>query len=128
MKLVTILIPLVLSLTMTGGLAADEISPDGRPHFSGKEADSLKEAYHYFEEGNEELEDYLKGETIEGSDLAHIHELTYTLENAIAKMQTALSNLATTLEEVHLASEKGDADIVLESGREYLSIADQFDD
>ncbi|MBK1621176.1 hypothetical protein CKO42_22710 [Lamprobacter modestohalophilus] len=121
-------ITLALFLTVSGSVAADELSPDGRPHFSGKDADSVKEAFHHFEEGNEKLEKYLKGDSIEGADLAHVHELTYTLENAIAKMQAALARLATSLEEVHLASERGDADVVLESGREYLSIADQFDD
>ncbi|MEA1048494.1 DUF6746 family protein [Lamprobacter modestohalophilus] len=121
-------ITLALFLTVTVGVAADELSPDGRPHFSGKEADSVEEAFHHFEEGNEKLEKYLKDDSIEGADLAHIHELTYTLENAIAKMQAALVSLATSLEEVHLASERGDIDVVLESGREYLSIADQFDD
>lgn len=121
-------ISLTLLLAIAGGVAAEELSPDGRPHFSGKEAATLKEALQHFEKGNEELEDYLEDDSIEGADLAHIHELTYTLENAIAKMQEELSALAATLEEVHLASEKGDVDIVLESGREYLSIADQFDD
>ncbi len=124
----TILITLALFLTVTGGLAAEELSPDGRPHFEGKEVDSLEEAFHQFEEGNEKLEKYLEGDSIESADLAHIHKLTYSLENAISKMQDALGTLATTLEDVHLASERGDQDVVLESGREYLSIADQFDD
>ncbi|MBK5938784.1 hypothetical protein CCR96_05865 [Halochromatium roseum] len=113
---------------MTGSVAADDLSPDGRPHFTGKQADSVEEAFRHFEEGNEKLKQYLNGDSIEGADLAHIHELTYTLENAIAKMQAALVSLTTSLEEVHLASERGDLDVVLESGREYLLMADQFDD
>ena len=119
---------LALLLTVAGGVVADEMSPEGRPHFSGKEAATLEDAMHNFEEANEALEEYLEDDSIEGSDLAHIHELTYTLENAIAKIQEELDTLAITLEQVHLASEMGDADIVLESGRDYLSIADQFDD
>lgn len=122
------LITLALFLTVTGTLAADELSPEGRPHFSGKEADSVEEAFHQFDEGNEKLKKYFEGDTIEGADLAHIHELTYTLENALAEMRDALNTLATTLEQVHLASERGDGDVVIESGREYLSIAEQFDD
>lgn len=122
-------ITLTLLLAMTGAVAANEMSSDGRPpHFEGKEVDTVKEAFHQFEEGNEKLEKYLEGDSIEAADLAHVHQLTYTLENALAKMKTALDTLATTLEEVHLASERGDADVVLESGRKYLSIADQFDD
>ena len=122
------LITLAMLLVVTNGNAAEVLSPDGRPHFSGKGADSIKEAFQHLEEGNEKLETYLEGDSIANVDLAHIHELTYTLENALAKIQDSLNSMAATLEEVHLASEKGDADVVLQSGREYLSIADQFAD
>lgn len=116
-------IGLALLLTVAGGVAADERPADDR-HFSGKEAATLKDAVRNLTEGNEQLAAYLEGESVEAADLGHIHELTYTLENAIAKIQEDLVTLATTLEEVHLASERGDADVVLESGRAYLSIAD----
>ncbi|MEA3639294.1 MAG: DUF6746 family protein [Lamprobacter sp.] len=124
------LIPITLALLLmaTASIHAEELSVDGRPHFSGKTADSAKEALQHLREGNEALEDYLDDDGIAAADLAHIHELTYTLENALAKLQASLSRMAATLEEIHLASEKGDADIVLESGREYLSMADELTD
>ncbi len=118
-------ISLALLLTVAGGVAAHEMPADGR-HFSGKEAATLEEAVRNLTEGNEQLAAYLEDGSVEAADLAYIHELTYTLENAIAKMQEDLVTLATTLEEVHLASERGEADVVLESGRAYLSIADQL--
>jgi hypothetical protein len=37
-----------------------------------------------------------------------VHELTYTLENAIARMQEELEQIAEKLEEVHVASEQQD--------------------
>ncbi len=123
--------PLSLALLFAAvavSATAAELSPDGRPHFSGKEATSLEEAMDHFKAANDELEAYLEHENLPRADLAHIHELTYTLENALAKIQEELGALAVTLEEVHLASEKGDADSVRESGRRYLSIAEEFDD
>lgn len=119
---------LALLVTVGSGVNAAEMSPDGRPHFSGKESASLEEAMDNFNAANDELEAYLEHDSIERADLAHVHELTYTLENALAKIQEELGALAVTLEEVHLASEKGDADTVLKSGRKYLSIAEEFDD
>ncbi len=119
---------LALLLVAAGGVVAGELSPETRPHFSGQEAATLKDAVHNFKQANEELEEYLEHDSFQRADIAHIHELTYTLENALAKMQAELGALATTLEEVHLASEKGDADVIFESGRAYLSVADQFAD
>jgi hypothetical protein len=122
------LLTLPLFLLLSASLSASERSPDGRPHFSGKEADSIKEAFQHLEEGNEKLESYLEGDSIAAADLAHVHELTYTLEKALGKIQGSVNRMVTTLEEVHLASEKGDADRVLEFGREYLSIGEEFAD
>jgi hypothetical protein len=40
--------------------------------------------------------------------MVKIHELTYTLENALGKLSEDLAKAAVDLEEVHLASEKLD--------------------
>lgn len=119
---------ILLLLAVASSVAAEEMSPKGRPHFEGKQAENLAEALSNFEIANEQLEEYLEGGAPGKADLAHIHELTYTLENALKTIRAELSDLAITLEEVHLASERGDTEIVLEAGRKYLSVADQFAD
>ena len=54
------------------------------------------------------------------------HELTYTIENVLAKINAELSTLAETLEEVRIASEAADIDRVQIDGHEYLSIPRGF--
>ncbi|MBK1707302.1 DUF6746 family protein [Halochromatium glycolicum] len=119
---------LIVAASIAGSVAADEMSPKGRPHFEGKQAETFAEALTNFETANEQLEEYLEEDSLEPADLAHIHELTYTLENALEMIRSELSDLAITLEEVHLGSERGDTEIVLEAGRNYLSVTEQFDD
>ena len=90
-------------------------------HFKGESAESLEEAVTNFKRYNQRLENLLKQDS-DGSDLAQVHELTYTLENALAKINDELDKLAVTLEEVHLASEKYDADAVRNHGDAYMEV------
>jgi hypothetical protein len=119
---------LALLLAFGGAVTAEEMSPQGRPHFEGKRAETFAEALQNFETANGKLEEYLEDGAPEPADLAHIHELTYTLENALKVIRSELNELAITLEEVHLASERGDTEIVVEAGRNYLSVTEQFAD
>ena len=50
-----------------------------------------------------------------------MHQLTYTLENALGKINQELAKLAETLEAVHVASETGDVGTVLARGREFTA-------
>jgi len=119
---------LAVCLLLSGTVAAEEMSPEGRPHFEVKQVETLADAMSTFEGANEQLENYLEVGSVEPADLAHIHQLTYTLENALKMIRTELDDLAITLEEVHLASERGDSEIVIEAGNRYLKVTEQFDD
>lgn len=85
-------------------------------------ADTLEEAVANFSEYNHKLEAILDGDLTEEA-MVEIHELTYTLENALAKINAELTHLADTLEELHLASEEYDTETAMNKGREYLSVA-----
>jgi hypothetical protein len=52
--------------------------------------------------------------------MVKVHELTYTLENAIIQMQKDLVTIAANLEEVHLASERLDQKAIGEFGSKYF--------
>ena len=91
-------------------------------HFKGESVDSLEEAVTHFKRYNQRLETLLKKESMSAEDVTKVHELTYTLENALAKINQELSKLAATLEEVHVASEKYDADAVHEHGEAYMEV------
>ncbi len=93
-------------------------------HFEGKPPATLAQAVADFNEYNLKLKAILDGKLTD-ADMAEVHQLTYTLENALEKINEEMSALAGTLEEVHLASEKLDRDAVLKHGRAYLSVSGQ---
>jgi hypothetical protein len=122
------ILSLALLFSASATVLAEDSVASGRPHFEGQQAESFAEALKIFEEANEKLEDYLDDEgDIAAADIAHVHELTYTIENALERIRSELSDLAVTLETLHLASEKGDTETVMEAGRNYLSVAEQLD-
>ena len=91
-------------------------------HHEGKPAETLEQAVTNFSEYNHKLEAILNG-AVSDNDMHDVHELTYTLENALEKINEELAELAETLEELHQASERMDREAVLEHGRKYLSVS-----
>lgn len=94
-------------------------------HYKGKPVETLPEAVKTFSEYNAKLEALLKG-NMNDAAMADVHVLTYTLENALGKMNEELTKLAETLEKLHQASEKLDRESVVQHGDEYLSVSRQI--
>lgn len=117
MKVMNYLAAAALSFGVATMAKAEEVE-----HFKGESVDSLEEAVTHFKRYNQRLETLLKKESMSAEDVTKVHELTYTLENALAKINQELAKLTATLEEVHLASEKYDADAVLEHGEAYMEV------
>ena len=112
---------LAVSLAVAGGAMADD-RPD---HFKGLAAPDLQTAVANFSEYNKRLEKALSGELTD-ADLMKIHELTYTLENALEKINDDLEDLADTLEEVHIASETFKRDELKKVASQYLETSRQI--
>lgn len=94
---------------------------DDRPsHYEGLSADDLQTAVKNFSTYNAKLEALLAKKHLTPEDLAAIHEMTYTLENALGRITTEFAALEESLEEVHQASEHADAESVQEHGARYL--------
>lgn len=55
--------------------------------------------------------------------MAQIHELTYTLENALEKIDREMQTLTKTLEALHVASETADFGGTRSQGEAYLATA-----
>jgi formate-dependent nitrite reductase cytochrome c552 subunit len=53
-------------------------------------------------------------------DMVKVHELTYTLENAVNFLKVSLEQVSADLEDVHKASERLDQKIIKNSGKKYL--------
>lgn len=88
-------------------------------HYSGEPADSMPQALANLAEYNARLQALLAEDEV---DLHTVHELTYTLENALQRIQADLADAAEALEEVHLASEAADAEKVKDRGEDYLEV------
>ncbi|HET8806913.1 MAG TPA: DUF6746 family protein [Methylophaga sp.] len=121
MKLMQYLAAAVLSFSVMNTSYADPVK-----HYQGKEAESLSQAVSNFNKGNQRLAKLLKQDNLSAADIAAIHELTYTLENALAKINTDLEQLAVTLEGVHIGSEENDAARVKKEGNRYLAVTNEL--
>lgn len=95
-------------------------------HFAGKPAETLQQAVSNFAEGNQELQQLLNGE-LSNEDMGKIHMLSYTLENALGKLNEEMQVLSVLLEQVHLASETGKHQVVKGSGKAYMEIVDTLE-
>lgn len=107
------------AITLSGAALADE----RHDHFKGQPSETLEAAVSNFSEYNKKLADILAKDELAPADMVQVHELTYTLENALEKIRDDLDDLADTLEEVHVASEKLDVEEIREQGSLYLDTA-----
>lgn len=107
-------------------IAVPAFADDRVEHFEGESAETLEQAIRHFTDYNRKLQALLEGE-ISNADLGDIHQITYTLENALGKLKDELSELEKTLEEVHVASETADRETVKDSGKAYLAVAEALE-
>lgn len=92
-------------------------------HFEGKASETLQEAVANFSEGNQQLAELLASGELSNEQMGELHMLTYTLENALHKIDAEVEAMAVSLEEVHLGSESLDQQRVAENGADYLEAA-----
>mgnify|MGYP000235845573 CR=1 FL=1 len=92
-------------------------------HFKGKEAGSYDAALTLFKQYNEKVEALINKDKLSYGDMHNIHEYTYTIENALAKINQEMNALAEQLETLHKASETAKSDSALAAGRTYIENA-----
>lgn len=114
---------LLMAAVMVLGIAPLTLADERPEHFEGKPAPTLEQAVVNFSEYNVKLAELLAQETLTAQDLHEIHQLTYTLENALAKINEEFAGLANTLEAIHIASESNDPELLRVKGRAYLDTA-----
>ncbi len=103
-------------------LAASTLASERPAHFKGVPSNSLAEAVTHLSDYNRLLADTLNQE-LTPERMAEVHILSYTLENALKKIDEELERIAATLEEVHIASETADPQTVRTQGAHYLEAA-----
>ncbi|MCE8031353.1 hypothetical protein HOP54_21945 [Halomonas daqingensis] len=113
----------LLSALLVSLMSATAVADSTPAHFKGEPADTLAQAVANFSEYNQRLAELLAQDELAITDLGTVHELTYTLENALEKIQAEVDAMADTLEEVHQGSETGDVERVKRNGATYLEAA-----
>lgn len=102
--------------------AAPVSSDDRISHFQALPSESLEQAVANLASHNQELKALVEKPELTNEDMVKIHELTYTLENALERLREDLESTADVLEEVHLGSETMDRNRVRDNAERYLEV------
>lgn len=100
----------------TGGAAQEP------PQGASRSEPSLQSAMGRFAQDHQEMRDLLSREIIH-ADLADVHNLTYSLQGSLAQIETQIQALQRALEEVQLATERGEQITAKQEGLEFLDQA-----
>ena len=92
-------------------------------HFKGEQVETLEQAVKSFSANNKKFAAMIQDGEIDLKEMGEIHQLTYSMENALKKIKSELEKTEELLEEVHEASEHGQTKTVLKDGRKYLEKA-----
>lgn len=101
-------------VTLTQAQASDD------EHFEGEQPETYVQAQAVLQKYNAQLAAFAEDGEISPAEMGQVHELTYTLENALEKMEDTLDQVAERLEVVHEGSEHGAYQSVLDNTRQYL--------
>lgn len=113
---------LLVSLTLVSALTFSHtaIADDGQ-HFEALAAPDLQSAYCNLDNYNAVLSTTLNKAKLDPMSMLKIHELTYTLENALVRWQIELAKVAESLEALHKASEQMSAQDAKNAGKAYMA-------
>jgi hypothetical protein len=106
-------------------VAADE--DEAIDHYAAKDSETLAEAVENFVTYNDKVQEVLARDELTPADMEEIHQYTYTIETALAKINAELGALAVVLEEVHLASESDNPARLRGAAEVYLEQAEALD-
>lgn len=93
-------------------------------HYEPEKSETLEEAVTHLRDYKQRLQKLLDKDELSAADMEKVHQLTYTLENALKRINTELGGIAGDLETVHLASERREADTVRSRGSAFLEQVD----
>ena len=108
------------AIASLGVLLSNAQADEKYSHFPSLESADTASALCNLEVFNKKLQTLIKKDKLTPEDMVKVHELTYTLENAVIRLQKDLKTVAVDLENVHLASERLDKDTIKDSGKGYL--------
>jgi len=92
-------------------------------HFKGEQAATLSEAMSLLSEKNKQLAQMVSKDTLALKEVGEIHQMTYSMENALKKIKSELKSIEALLEEVHQASEHNEPKKIIDHSKQYLDKA-----
>lgn len=104
-----------LTLAFSATLNASEVR-----HYKGQDVNTVEEAIAVLQEYNPKLQALLESDELKPQDMGKIHEMTYTMENALKILEGSLKITQRNLEELHLSSEKMETEKAQVYGKLYL--------
>jgi hypothetical protein len=116
-------IALISAYVLTTLFSFQSMASEKPEHFKGLVPKTIEEAVSNFSEYNTKLANIIAQKNLSPEDMNTVHELTYTIENALGMLSTELGSLAESLEAVHIASEHADPKTVQEQGMRYIDTA-----
>ena len=105
-------------LTLSAPLLASD--DDRTDHAEGKPSADLDQALANLSTYNAKLAALVEQDSLSPQQMHEVHMLTYTLENALERLEEEVEAMAEDLEAVHIASEHTDGDTVRTKGAAYL--------
>lgn len=114
---------MICAAALTASLAAPLAAQETPSHYDYETSDTLAEALENFNTYNRKIAEVLERTDLTEEDMEEIHEYTYTIEVALAKINESLAGLPVTLELLHKASESHNAAAVQGVGEVYLENA-----
>ena len=115
MRLTAIAAALSLGLSALPVSASEEVD-----HYAAKPSETLAEALATLADYNARVEAVMARDTLSVQDMEEVHEYTYTMEQAVARIAAEMEEIAVVLEEVHQSSEGDDPEALRAATGAYL--------
>lgn len=116
------ILSMIFACVFTHSIAADEKVR----HFPALAAPDTMTAICNLQNYNAKLVAITSKPNLTAEDMVKVHELTYTLENAIIRLKESLEKISIDLEDTHLASEALEGEKVKKAGERYLLALDKM--
>lgn len=116
-----------IKLMLVGGLlslSSLSFASEGESkHFKGEKVENLAQAVKVFSEQNKKFAAMIADNNVDLQEMGQIHQMTYSMENALRKIKAEVEAMEHLLEEVHEGSEKAGNQAIIKDGRKYLEKA-----
>ena len=100
MRLTALAASCALGLAALPAAASDEVE-----HYEAIPSETLAEAMANLRDYNARVEEVMAREELSVQDMEEVHQYTYTMEQAVARIAAEMEKIAVVLERVHLSSE-----------------------